>query len=92
LTMVCTMCYAYDKHTGCARGGMMDMSTMGKHGVPIGAGKVRKTLTLPKVLVARVRTFRFRREFAQESDAYVWLLEWALEQVEREEQERGGQE
>jgi hypothetical protein len=54
--------------------------------VPVGAGKVREVLTLPKGLAVRVRAFRFRREFEQKSDAYIWLLEQALNQVEREEE------
>jgi hypothetical protein len=66
----------------------MDSTTMVDDDVAIGKGKVRKTLTLPKELVARVRLFRFKGQFAQESDAYVWLIERALEQAEHEQQER----
>jgi hypothetical protein len=56
--------------------------------VAVAPGKMRKTLTLPKELVARVRAFRFARQYDQESDAYAALLEMALAQVEREEQEK----
>jgi hypothetical protein len=55
--------------------------------VPIGAGKIRKMVTLPEELVARVRRFRFRAELPQESDAYVYLLEKALADIEREQSE-----
>jgi hypothetical protein len=61
--------------------------TMTEDGVPIAANKTRKTVTLPKELVARVRQFRFRRQFDQESDAYAWLLEQALAAAEREDLE-----
>ena len=46
---------------------------------------MRKTLTLLKTLVARVRRFRFTREYDQEGDAYAALLKKALDAVEREE-------
>jgi hypothetical protein len=59
--------------------------TKGRH-VPVGPDKQRKTLTLPKTLVARVRAFRHRHQHDQESDAYVALLEKALDADEREEQ------
>jgi hypothetical protein len=61
-------------------------STAMVDGDVIGKNKVRKTLTLPRQLVARVRVFRFKGQFEQESDAYVWLIEQALEQAEREQQ------
>ena len=56
--------------------------------VPVAADKMRKTLTLPKTLVARVRAFRFAKEYDQESDAYTALLEKALEGIDREKRDR----
>jgi hypothetical protein len=42
----------------------------------------------PKELIAQVRTFRRRRQYDQESEAYAYLLEQALDAAEREERER----
>ena len=46
---------------------------------------MRKTLRLPKTLVARVRAFRHAHLYDQESDAYAALLEKALEMFEQKE-------
>jgi len=53
--------------------------------VPVAPGKMRKALTLPKELAARVREFRFARKYVQESEAYIELIEKGLEAIEREE-------
>ncbi len=42
--------------------------------VAIAKGKKRKTITLPEELIARVRAFRFRGQYEEESDAYVALI------------------
>jgi hypothetical protein len=46
---------------------------------------MRKALTLPKELAARVREFRFARKYVRESEAYIELIEKGLEAIEREE-------
>jgi hypothetical protein len=67
----------------------MDDKMITERRVPIAPGKTRKTLTLPRELIARVRTFRFARQIDQESDAYVWLLERGLEAATAEQTKVG---
>jgi hypothetical protein len=67
----------------------MDATTMiRERRVPVGPGKMRKTLTLPKELVARVRAFRHAHQFDRESDAYAELLKAGLDAFEGEQQDR----
>jgi len=56
--------------------------------VAVGRGKIRKILTLPEELAARVRDFRFARKYDRESEAYIELIERGLKTVEREEKEK----
>jgi hypothetical protein len=60
--------------------------------VPVAPTKARKTLTLDKDLIARVRDYRHALKHDQESDAYAELLERGLEAFEkaRKEQKSGG--
>jgi hypothetical protein len=51
--------------------------------VPVAPDNTRKIITLPKVLAARIRAFRFARQLDTESQAYVELLALGLEAAER---------
>jgi hypothetical protein len=60
--------------------------------VPVAPNKARKTLTLPKDLIARVRDYRHARKHDQESDAYAELLELGLAKASDQEDRKAGKE
>jgi hypothetical protein len=62
----------------------MRIETSAEKRLPIAKGKQRKSISISKQLIERIRRFRFERQFDEEAHAYEALLERGLEAFEKD--------